>query len=214
MSRSNDDSSKLARQWFLVTLGVLTTTLITIFGIWGDDEISVHTFSPRDPSPLDNREEFGRSMITIIENDLNYELCENPDKFFSKLSIAQSPLIDVLKSNYWNSDLPNLEQEAYRRCESRKVPNTIQSCFSFYPESEENKGFLASDHVFVELYLNFRDPFQKKGISCKEALMSHKSQLSIYYSMYWQDNLNPKDFHRITGGKNMIIEGKLEASLN
>ncbi|SMF30088.1 hypothetical protein [Pseudobacteriovorax antillogorgiicola] len=211
----SDSSSKLGIYPILVVLGVLTTSFLTVLGIWGDEEIHVHARVLRDAAPLDYKDEFNTSLQNAIMNNFGPELCNQPNRFFSNFEIAGSALTPVLESIYWNENLFDLEKEAYRRCEARHIKNTVLSCFLFNPQMVDDiPGFLGSSQVFVELYLHFRDAKTRATVSCQQALTRQETHLTAYYSLYWNQfedsELVP---YRLTGGFREVVRGQLEARI-
>ena len=211
---SSDSNSKFGNHFLLVGLGVLTTTLLSIMSISGDEEILVHVRPKREPSPILHRDAFSDSLRNAVVENFTPQLCEGGDQFFANFTISNSSLTPAIQANYWHKDLPDFEKEAFRRCELRQVPFAVKTCFLFSPVSQYGSGgFLKSDFVFVELYLSFRDARSRKGVPCKDIANRPSTQMTAYYSLHWPKVSGEKlyEFNRITGGFQDTIYGKLDA---
>lgn len=212
MTQSNDDGSKLGQYAIFVGLGLLCTTLITVLGIWGDDEIIVHQKILRSPSPIDNREVLSRSLSKAVSQSFTSHYCKQPEAFFASLSIGQAPISEILDSATKRPEgLTITEHEVYRRCAERKKSSVLKTCFTFHPNTADQEGFLEAETVIAELYMSFRDPINREGLTCQRAFSRLGSQALIYYTLHWKEG---DEQHRITGGApatlNTLMESRKE----
>ena len=203
---TNNSDNKMKSNYWMVGLGVVCTTAISVLGIWNDDEITLNTPILRDANPTYDREEFSLAIQKAIQTNFNQNSCRDPMALLSGLTIANKILQLSAIDFSAIKDYPDIEQEAFRRCESLSPSGQdLSTCFTIAPQIEDRDqdSFLASNKVLVEVRMSFRQKDSHRSISCEQIKDPENITVQSYYSLYWPMDVkkNQSSHHyRITGG--------------
>lgn len=205
---ANQQQQKLGAQPFLIVLGVISTSLLAVFSIQGDDEIQIRKHKIRQVASTNHVDALGKSLYQVLSKNWDPTLCKHRSKIFSSMTIAKSRLHSLPQDRSWEQEHPEMEQEALRRCQGKQA-GLGEYCLVFHPESQSiEDGYLAADKVLMELNIKFRSPITRTNLPCSQAIQHANSQMLVYYTLYWNQPGSSSRGQKATGGYFTMLNPK------
>lgn len=187
-------------QLTLVFSGILSSIII-LYSLFPEESLRLVQGEKTSYQPVMERQALAQILTKALDYVDYSNFCAKPIKQDIPVSFRNQQISLESYDQFRQSASFRLAQDAVRRCHDRKNKK-LHFCYTVFEHSQEKLSFTNSRQALLEIQFTFRDAMRKKEISCNEAILNQNSQMTAYYSLYWQDQTQKSrsPYFRMTGG--------------